>query len=211
MSEDTLTVEARETRGTQNAKRLRATGKIPAILYGHGKESLSLTLDSKEVATALKHDAHLVKLTGATNESALFKDIQWDPFGSRVLHVDLTRVDADELVTVEVRIKIRGEAPGIKMGGVVNQPVRTIEIECPASEIPEELEVKISELELGQAVAAGDVELPKKVQLKTAADTVLVICSEPSAESEVEAAAAADGAEPEVIGGSKSEEEGGGE
>ena len=211
MSEDTLTVEARDLRGTRNAKRLRAAGKVPAVLYGHGKESVALALDSKEVATAIRHDAHLVKLTGAANESALLKDIQWDPFGSHVLHVDLTRVDADELVTVEVRIKIRGEAPGTKLGGVVTQPTRKIEVECPAGDIPEEIELKISELELGQSLTAGDIELANKIQLKSPEDLVIVTCAEPTVESETDQAAAAEGAEPEVIGGSKSDDEEGGD
>ncbi len=207
MSDDTLTVEARELLGTRNSKRLRAQGKVPAVLYGHGEASVSLAVDRKELASAIKHNAHLVKLTGATTENALLKDVQWDAFGSNVLHVDLTRVDANELVEVEIRVKLRGEAPGVKQGGVVTQTKRRIEIISPAIAIPEELELKISELELGQSLTAGDVSLPDKVELKSDPEMVLVTCSEPSAESDADTeATAADGAEPEVIGGSKDDE-----
>lgn len=207
MSDDTLTVEARELLGKRNSKRLRAQGKVPAVLYGHGEASVSLAVDRKELASAIKHNAHLVKLTGATTENALLKDVQWDAFGSNVLHVDLTRVDANELVEVEIRVKLRGEAPGVKQGGVVTQTKRRIEIISPAIAIPEELELKISELELGQSLTAADVSLPDKVELKSDPEMVLVTCSEPTAEVDADAeATAADGAEPEVIGGSKDDE-----
>jgi len=212
MSDDTLTVEAREKLGTKNSKRLRATGKVPAVLYGHGEASVSLAVDRRELATAIKRNAHLVKLTGAATANALLKDVQWDAFGSNVLHVDLTRVDANELVEVEIRVKLRGEAAGTKQGGVVTQTKRKIEIISPAIAIPEELELKIAELEVGQSLTAADVVLPEKVELKSDPTMVLVTCSEPTAAAdEDETAAAADGAEPEVIGGSKDDDAEGGD
>lgn len=213
MSEDTLTVEARELLGKRNSKRLRAAGKVPAVLYGHGQPSVALAVDRKQLAGAIRSNAHLLKLSGAASESALLKDVQWDAFGSNVLHVDLTRVDENELVEVEVRVKLRGEAPGVKQGGVVTQTKRIIQIISPAIAIPDGLELKISELDLGQSLTAGDIPLPDKVELKSDPAMVMVTCTEPTvATEEDETAAAADGAEPEVIGGAKEDEaEGGGD
>ena len=137
----------------------------------------------------------------------MLKEVQWDAFGSNVLHVDLTRVNANELVEVEIRVKLRGEAPGVKQGGVVTQTKRRIEIVSPAISIPEELELKISELELGQSLTAADVSLPDGVELKSDPGLVLATCSEPTAAAaDDETAAATDGAEPEVIGGSKEDD-----
>lgn len=208
MSDDTLTVEARDLLGTKNSKRLRAQGKVPAILYGHGEASVSLAVDRRQLANAIRSNAHLVKLTGATTENALLKDVQWDAFGSNVLHVDLTRVDANELVEVEIRVKLRGEAAGIKQGGVVTQTKRRIMIVSPAIAIPEELELKIAELEVGQSLTAADVSLPDKVELKSDPAMVVVTCTEPTvvADEEEDTPAGADGAEPEVIGGSKEDD-----
>ena len=172
-----------------------------------------MAVDRKQLAGAIRSNAHLLKLSGAASESALLKDVQWDAFGSNVLHVDLTRVDENELVEVEVRVKLRGEAPGVKQGGVVTQTKRIIQIISPAIAIPDGLELKISELDLGQSLTAGDIPLPDKVELKSDPAMVMVTCTEPTvATEEDETAAAADGAEPEVIGGAKEDEaEGGGD
>ncbi len=207
MSEDVLKVETRESRGTKNARRMRKNGKIPAILYGHGKESVALAVDAGAVNTLLRRNAHLVKLDGAGGESALFKDLQYDALGSELLHIDFTRVDADEVVTVSVEIHLRGVAPGTKAGGVVDHQMHEIEVDCAASSIPETIEVSINELELGDVLTAGDLKLPEKVKIHGPADAVVAACVEPSEEVDDEVAAA-DGAEPEIIGGKPGEGEG---
>ncbi|MCX7701165.1 MAG: 50S ribosomal protein L25, partial [Gemmataceae bacterium] len=113
-----LNVELRETRGKRNARRNRRAGKLPAVLYGHGQEAISLALSAEPFEAAVRHGARLVKLTGAVDEQAFIREIQWDTWGTHVLHVDFTRISEHEKVEVRVPVEIRGEAPGLKAGGV---------------------------------------------------------------------------------------------
>ncbi len=207
-AEEVLNVEARESRGKRHAKRMRMVGKVPAILYGHHKESISLSVDATEFSQALRHNARLVHLKGAVSESALVKNVQWDAYGSSVLHIDLTRVDASEKVEVSLEVKLRGDAPGTKQGGVVDHATHTIDVICPAGAIPESLTLSINDLEMDQSFTADKIELPAGAELVTSADTVIVSCHEPSAASEE--SQVVEGAEPEVIGG-RPDEDGGGE
>ena len=201
MSSEVLKVETRETRGKRGARRLRHAGKIPAVLYGHNEASVSLSLSYDQLRTALRHGAHLVQLSGAVSDSALLKDIQWDPYGINVLHVDLVRVDAHETVTVTLAVELRGDCAGTHHGGVIDHQMHELQIECPASAIPEKLVVTINQLEVGQQITVSDVELPAKVTAVAEPDAVIVACVEPAAEQEeVEAAVLAGESEPEVIG-----------
>jgi len=207
--QEVLNVEKRETRGTAKARQMRKTGKIPAVLYGHGKETVELTVDASEVSLALRRRAKLVELKGGVADTAIFKKIQWDTFYNNVLHIDFTRVDAKEMVPVKLKLVLRGVAPGTKMGGTVEQLARTVEIECPADSIPEGLELSVNELEFGQTLTAADLTLPTGAVVVGEPDQVLVTCMEvvKQEEAEEETPAAADGAEPEVIG--EKDEDGG--
>jgi large subunit ribosomal protein L25 len=117
----------------------------------------------------------------------------------------LTRVDADEAVSVTLEVELRGEAPGTHHGGVIDQQLRDVEIECPANAIPEKLTLSINELEVGDSMTASQLELPKGATLLSDASSVIVACVEQTilADEEEEAALEATGAEPEVIGGRK--------
>ena len=97
---EVLNVQLRETRGKRNARRDRLAGQLPAVLYGHGKETLSLLLSADEFQAAMRHGARLVKLTGAVEEQAFIRQLQWDTWGTHVLHVDFTRVSEHEKVRV---------------------------------------------------------------------------------------------------------------
>ena len=207
MSTEVINASKRESRGKRRNRRMREDGQIPAVLYGHGQESVVLAVSSADMELALRHRAHLVELKGDVNESALLKEVQWDAFGNEVLHVDFTRVDATEAVSVTLQVKVRGDAPGSHHGGVVEQSVRELEIECPANAIPEELTVSINELNLGDSIKAGQVELPAGATLTGDADAVVVACVEPSAETAVDEEPSGD-AEPEVIGRKADDDEG---
>jgi large subunit ribosomal protein L25 len=209
MSVDVLNVQRRDTRGKRNAKRMRGAGKIPAVLYGHKQETIALALSTEEVETALRHNAHLFELKGGVAESALIKEVQWDAFGSRILHLDLTRVDMTEAVQVTLEVVLRGIAPGTKQGGVVEHQIRRLEIECPANVIPENLVININHLEVDQTITVGQLELPKGAVLRMDAESVVCTCVVPAVEDE-DAEAAGEGvtAEPEVIG-RKAEDEAG--
>ena len=203
---DVLNVEGRETFGKLNTRRLRRAGKLPAILYGHGQETISLTLSAEELERAMRHGARLFDLKGQVNESALIRDIQWDTYAHEVLHVDFLRVDRDEKLTVEVEVVLRGEAPGVKSGGAVQMLVHSVEIETTPAAIPERLHLNINHLELDGALTAADIEdMPAGARFVTEADTVIVQCVVPVEKPEEEATA--EGAEPEIIGRKAAEEE----
>ncbi|MBC8352166.1 MAG: 50S ribosomal protein L25 [Planctomycetes bacterium] len=209
---DTLNVALREQLGTNRTRQLRRTGQVPAILYGHGEKSVNLSISIAEVNSAIRRGSKVVDIRGAVSDSALIRDIQWDAFGSTILHLDLTRVSADEKVHVTVPVELRGEAPGVREGGVVEHVTHEIEIECAANALPEKLVVSVNELHMGQSVVASDLELPEGASLLSDADAVIVHVVEPVPE-ETEGAdvPGADGTEPEVIGGRKEGEEEGGE
>ncbi|MCA9262228.1 MAG: 50S ribosomal protein L25 [Planctomycetales bacterium] len=199
-----LQVEKRAIRGTAKNRRMRASGKIPAILYGHGEESVALTLRADQLDAALRHGAHVVELAGDLNENALLKQLQWDALGSAVIHVDLTRVSAGESVEVTLAVDTRGVAPGVSQGGVVEHVTHEVTISCPVTKIPEKLVVSINDLNLNDTILVSDLELPSGATLVTHGEDIVVHCIEPVEAPEEEAAPA--GAEPEVIG-SKPESE----
>lgn len=202
---ETLKVELRSSIGKRNNRRLRRAGSIPAILYGHGLDSISLAVPKAAIEGALRHHSRLVDLAGAANESALISDIQWDTFGLEVLHVDFTRVSADERIEVEVSIEIKGQAAGAKDGGIVEQMLREVQIECPAGAIPEKLVLNIASLAVGGSMTCKDLPLPEGVTLLTDVDEMIVHCVTPREEEEA-APGVAEGAEPELIGRKEGEE-----
>jgi len=201
-----LNVERRDTRGKRNARRNRRAGLLPAVLYGHGQEAVSLVLPAEQFETAVRHGARLVKLAGAVDEQAFVRAIQWDTWGTHVLHVDFTRVSEHEKVEVRVAVEIRGEAPGLKAGGVVKQNLHEVEIECEATAIPDKLHVNINQLQLGDSITVAQLQLPPGIVVFAEPDTIVVECSEPVVVDEEAAAAPGEG-EPEVIGRKKEEEE----
>ena len=203
----TLNVELREAHGKRVNRRLRSAGRVPAVLYGHKKKNVSLSVPVEMLDALIRRGERFVQLTGAVHEKALLKECQWDTWGKRVLHIDLTRVGEHEKIQVTVALELRGEAPGTKEGGVVSQQLREIELECAASAVPEKIEVNINHLELGQAIHISDLVLPEGSVALTSAEFLVVSCAEAVESSEDEVSGAADGAEPEVIGRKKEEGE----
>ena len=201
-----MNAELRETRGKRNARRQRRAGRLLAILYGHGQPSVSLSLSAEAMEAAVRHGARLVKLTGAVEEQAFIRQLQWDPWGKHVLHVDFTRVSEHEKVQVMVAVDLRGEAPGMKLGGVVKHLIHELEIECEATAIPERLHVNINHLNLRDEISIAQLELPPGVVVLGDPESVVVECAEPVAVAEEEPAEAAE-VEPEVIGRKKEEQE----
>lgn len=203
---EVLNVQRRQTRGKRHARRLRRSGGVPGVLYGHGGEVISLTLPGENVAAMMRHGSRLVELAGAVSEKAFVTDLQWDVYGTEVLHVDLMRVSEGETVTLEVVVELRGEAPGVREGGVVDQLVHQVEIECPVISIPDKLQLSIKELHLDTSITADKIPLPEGAKLLVEPDLVIVNCHT-VAEMEEEAAVPGEGAEPEIIGRKPAEEE----
>lgn len=204
---DTLNVAVREQLGTNHTRRLRKAGHIPAILYGHGEKNVNLAIAATEVNSAIRHGTKVVDIRGAVTDSALIRDVQWDALGSVVLHLDLTRVSADEKVEVTVQVELRGEAPGLREGGVVEHVTHEVEIECAVNALPDKLVVNVNDLHLGQSIIASQLVLPQGATLLSDADAVIVHVIEPVEQLEEPEVPGAEGAEPEVIGGQKEEEE----
>ena len=194
-----MEVEKRELVGKLNNRRLRASGRIPAVLYGHGKESISLSVSAEALNAAIRHGEHVVELAGAIKENALIRDLQWNTFSTGILHVDFTRISDDDVLDLHVSVGIRGVAPGTKAGGVVNHLLHELAIQCSPLNIPEKIEININSLELDQSITAGEVELPAGVKLNQDPTKVVVNCVEPAEELETEEGVDAS-AEPEVIG-----------
>ena len=203
-----LHVEVRTERGKRRIRRLRASGKIPAILYGHGEETISLSAPTREVDAAIRHGSRVVELEGGVKESALIREVQWNALGTHVLHLDLTRVSATERVKTEVHVELVGDAPGVHHGGILDHALHTLEIECSAASIPDKITLKINDLQLDQVILAGDLQLPEGVDLVTEATRPVVSCTTPIGLDKDEEAEASEGAEPEIIGRKADDEEG---
>ena len=204
---EALHVKVRSEVGSNAVKNVRKSGHIPAVLYGHGLQNVNLSLPAEEVHAAIRHGSKLLELKGELNESALVRDVQWDSLGIGVLHVDLTRVSAGEVVHVAVPLVMRGEAPGSKEGGITELLVHEIEVECPASKIPEKIEVRVHELHVGDSLKASDLDLPSSTKLYSDADALVVHCIGRLIEEEEELPEVTHAGEPEVIGRKATDEE----
>lgn len=203
----TVAVELRETAGKRRNRRLRASGKVPAVLYGHKQANVSLSVPTEEIEAALRHGSRFVALTGAVNERVFIKECQWDTWGLNILHVDFTRVSEHEHVHLSVPLELRGEAPGTKEGGVVKQVLHALEIECEPINAPEKIGVNINHLAFNASIHVADLVLPEGVKSLIDGTTLIVECVEAVEMTEEASDAKVDGSEPEVIGRKKAEEE----
>jgi len=202
-----LAVQLRETRGKRNNRRLRKSGSVPGVLYGHGRQNVCLSVPAEALDHLIHHRSRLVNLTGELNEPAFIREVQWDTWGMHILHVDFTRVSEDEKVEVQLPVELRGEAPGVKEGGVVEQLIHEVQLECPAGSVPDRLSLNINHLKLGESIAVAGLELPPGAAVLGTVEAVVVQCVEPAEEVEMEVAEAEAG-EPEVIGERKDKQEG---
>jgi large subunit ribosomal protein L25 len=198
-----LAVAKRSVKGSTACRRLRRAGKIPGVVYGHQVEPQSIEIAWDTLAPVLKAGTRVVDLdVEGKVEKALFRDIQWDTFGSEVNHIDFLRIDPNDRVEVEVPIVLKGTAPGILAGGVLDFHLHSVTLECLAIAIPDNIPVKIGELQLEQAIHVSELELPPNTVVKNDPETVVVqvkpviVVEEPTAE----AAAEPGPTEPEIVG-----------
>jgi large subunit ribosomal protein L25 len=209
----TLKATKREEKGTRNARRLRAAGNVPAVMYGHGEATTELSLPTHEIELALLHGERVldIEIDGNT-ENALVHDVQYDTFGQELLHVDLVRVNLNETVEVTVPVVLRGTPKGTDEGGMLQQITAEVTVECLVRNIPEEIRVYVNDLEIGDTLFASDLEVEDGKIIEdpeTPIASVTFISEEEVAEGEEEEGAAL--AEPEVIGEAEREEEAEGE
>ena len=206
----------RDTRGKNEARRLRVSGKVPATLYGGKGGPLSLAVNTKQLTAILRsesgHNTIFEVDFAGKQEPAIVKDWQVDPVSGKLLHVDLLRVAMDVRMKVKVPVHTFGEPSGVKVqGGVYEVVTREVEVECLPADIPTEFKVDVSGLMLNQSLRASDLTIDKsKLKLLTDANSVLahVVALRVEEEKPVEAVVAAVPAEPEVIKKGKKEVEG---
>jgi large subunit ribosomal protein L25 len=219
MAQEKIVVEAdaRSKRGKNEARRLRATGKIPAVLYGGKGDAITLALNARQLSAIFRSESghntlFQVDLSGK-HEPAILKDWLVDPITGKLLHVDLLRVAMDVRMRVKVPVHTFGEPAGVKQqGGVYEIVTREVEIECLPAEIPTEFKADVSALMMGQQLRASDLAIPSNMKLLTDADRVLAhvvaLRVEEEKPADAVAAEAATPAEPEVIKKGKKEVEG---
>jgi large subunit ribosomal protein L25 len=209
-----IQVEARDPQknkgtGTRVARRLRAQGRIPAIIYGHKQAPTPISLSRDSVWEMIKKSTHLAELSldGAT-EIALVRDVQWDHLGKEIIHLDFTRVSADESIETEVRLEIRGVAPGTTEGGVLEQLVHTLTVTCRANAIPDSIRIDVSNLHLNEGLHVKDLaNLPEGVTLDAEPETLLVHVTSRAPAPEPTPAEAEATTQPEVIKPERREKE----
>lgn len=202
MSETALVVETREGTGKGVARKLRAAGRVPAILYGQGKASLPLSIDPRALDRVLRAGGAntLLDLTVQGRSDlgtpvALVKELQRDPLRGSILHADLYQVDLTKTVEVEVPIHLLGKPKGIDFGGLLEHTLREVALECLPRSIPAAIEVDVSNLEIGDVVHVRDLVLPEGVTLVSDPDLGVAQVALPQAEeAPAEAAVAAEGA-----------------
>lgn len=202
-----LKAEIRERTGSKAAAMTRKQGRIPAIVYGHKQEPVAISLDAHNLVEGLHHGHRLMDIQiGRKRQKTIIKDLQYDYLGKDIIHVDLMRVDVTETVKVMVPIELRGTAKGTHEGGVIAEHTDHLEIECQAGDIPETIVVSVKNMDVGDALHAGDIELPDGLKLASAPETLLVTCSLVAAAKAAEELEEEAPTAPEVIGEVKEKE-----
>jgi large subunit ribosomal protein L25 len=202
-----LSAQDRKEHGTRVARRLRKKGLVPAVIYGHQEAAAQVSVSGEELLRAIRHGSRIIDLKQTDKtETALIREVQWDPLGYDILHVDFARVAANETVTLSVSIVIRGIAPGIAAGGVLVQPIHTLTVDCLVTNIPEAIRVSVAELQLDQAIHVRELKLPEGVTVKEDPDAIVVQIMPKEAE-EAAAPLPGESAEPEIIGRKEKEAE----
>ena len=203
-----LKAEIREHTGSKSAAKVRKQGRIPAIVYGHKKEPVAISLDVHNLVEGLHHGHRLMDVQiGKKRQKMIVKDLQYDYLGKDIIHVDLMRVDVTETVKVAVPIELKGTAKGAHEGGIITEHTDHLEIECRVTDIPETIVVSVKDMDVGDVLHAGDIELPEEVKLSGPPETLLVTCSLVAAAKAVEEVEEEAPIAPEVIGEAKEPEE----
>jgi large subunit ribosomal protein L25 len=205
MERPVLTAEIREGIGKENAKKLRLQGLIPAIFYGPRSQTIPLVIQSKELTKALQTEAGenvlidlaIRKGTKSDHKVVMLKDIQIDPLKGITLHTDFYEVAMDEMVTVEVPVHLVGKPEGTKVGGILEQVRRVIQVQCFPGDIPKSIDVDVSSLKIGDSIHVQDIQVEKAKIISDTNFTIATVVPPVVEEKVVEAAApeAAEGAE----------------
>lgn len=206
-----LIAQIREEKGKSSAARLRRDGLLPCVLYGSEVEAMPLTVKTAELDRIIRDGGAnvLIKVKVDSQEYiTLVREVQYHPVAKDYLHADLQQISMKDKLQTFVPLVIVGESPGVDQGGVLQQQHREVEVECLPTDIPEYLEVDISELDFGESITVEDLNAGSGVEIITEADTVIVSVVAPQTEEEpAEEEAEVEATEPERIGEEEEEEE----
>jgi large subunit ribosomal protein L25 len=197
MTHETPTINAakRERLGSRYAQRLRKSGQLPAVIYGHGADPVSVSIEEKATLAHLHHGQHVfnVSIEGGATETCLVKDLQFGYLGDNVIHVDLARVDLDEKVKVRVHLDLVGELQNATLAGaIVVHDHSEIEVECAVRDIPESIRVELDTYK--QSVTVGELAMPEGVVAITPDGTMIIHVQIAAEEDEEDEAAPAEAA-----------------
>jgi large subunit ribosomal protein L25 len=212
-AEARLKAEPRSVRGKGASRKLRAAGRVPAVVYGRGENTRSVTVDAHELSRLMSrvHVENTVidlEIAGEGALKALVREVQTHAFRDAVLHIDFYQIHAGESVTVAVPLRFTGAAPGVKAGGMLQHALDELEVRCLPDGIPEAIDVDISGLQIGDSVHVSQITLPRGVEsLEDPERSVCSVLPPTVAREEVPEVAAETGAEPEVISRRKEEGE----
>jgi large subunit ribosomal protein L25 len=201
VAEVKLKAEKRSETGKGPARRSRAAGKVPGVVYGHGMEPIAIEVDRREYVTALHTDAGMNVLLdldiGGEATLALTKELQRDPVRGTLLHADFIKIDRTQEVEVEVPVHLVGTAAGAEEGGVLEHPLSSVLVRCRAIEVPQFVEADVSGLQIGEALRVSDLSEGREFHILNDPETVVASVSAPVSEAELEAMEAEAGALPE--------------
>lgn len=213
MATGALKSEKREAGGRSVNRRLRRSGMVPAIIYGHGQDNETVAVSLHDLEQAIHRMEHVIRLDGVADEQYLVKDVQYDHLQKTPIHIDLLRVDPNEKVQVNVAIELRGTPKGAAEGGTLVQVMADLEIECLIGKIPDVLRPSVAGLAIGDSLHVRDLQLPEGVEALADPDETIATCRAPRGTEAEEVAVAAEGEEgaeakePERIGRVAREEE----
>jgi large subunit ribosomal protein L25 len=197
----TIAAEGRATRGKNEARRLRVSGRAPAIIYGTGRDPVAVAISPKEVNKILLsstgHNSIFdVTVDGGVPEPVMIVDWSYEPVKGNLLHIDMQRIDLTKRIKVKIPVHVHGEPKGVKQqGGVLDVVTREVEVECLPDDIPADFRLEIASLEINQAIRAADLPMTNSMKLVLAPEAVIVHIVAPKLDAEAAAAAG----EPEVI------------
>ena len=184
-----LNVDIRKEQGTSAARRTRLQNKVPAVVYHSGIEAIPLSVDKTSLNKALRTGQMIFEVNVEDKDQfVLVKEIQYHPVTDEIIHIDFQKVKEDEKISLEVAVRSSGEAQGVKLGGLLVQMLNSVTIKCKPAEIPEFLEIDVTDMEMNTNLFVKDITLPTDVEMLTAEDIAVVSVQEPKQEKEEEVA-----------------------
>ena len=180
-----LNVDIRKENGTSAARRTRLQNKVPGVVYHSGVEGVPLSVDKNSLKKALKTGQMIFEINVEDKDQfVLVKEIQYHPVTDDIIHIDFQKVREDEKISLDVAVRSVGDSKGVKLGGILVQMLNSVSVKCKPSEIPEFLEIDVTEMEMNSNLFVKDITLPDDVEMLTSEDIAVVSVQEPKEEKE---------------------------